>query len=140
MLVGDIMSRGVFTVGLDETLQKVRDLFNSHTFHHVLVVEKGRLVGIISDRDLLKNISPFIDKLSEREQDVATLERRAHQIMSRRPITVTEDTTLREAARLMLDRGVSSLPVVADRNRPVGIVTWRDLLNGMIRRTPADKG
>lgn len=131
MNVDRIMTRGTITIGMDDGVYKVRDLFKEHAFHHLLVVENGQLVGVISDRDLLRNVSPFIGKLSERSEDAATLNRRVHQIMTRKPITISPETDVKEASRVMLEHRVSCLPVVKNDGRVAGIVTWRDLLGGL---------
>lgn len=131
MRVDEIMSTQIVTVGMDDTLHKVAALFEAHRFHHLLVVDGGRVVGILSDRDLLKNISPFVGKLSEREQDVATLKKRVHQIMVRNLITVPETASLTQAADAMLSRRVSCLPVLDERGYAVGIVTIHDLLRAL---------
>jgi acetoin utilization protein AcuB len=129
MKIADIMHPGVLSVTPDTSLRTVRDLFDQHGYHHLLVVEGGRLLGILSDRDLLRNISPFIGRaLGERQQDLATLERRAHQIMTRKLVTVTPSTELGDAVRTMLDARVHCLPVVNERGSPVGIVSGVDLL------------
>jgi acetoin utilization protein AcuB len=137
MAIEHIMSRHVVTVQLDDTLKQVRDLFAAFRFHHVLVLESGRLVGIISDRDLLANLSPFIGKLQEKPIDLASLKKHAHQIMTRHVVTVTPGTSLEDAARLMIERGISALPVIGAEERVVGIVTWRDLLRGAYGIEPA---
>jgi len=126
----DLMSSRLVTLGPDDSVAEVRRLFDEHGFHHILVVEDHRLVGIVSDRDLLRNLSPFIDKLAERSQDLALLNRRVHQIMARRPISLPPDATIDEAACLMQMHDVSCLPVL-DNGRPVGIVTRTDLLRGL---------
>jgi acetoin utilization protein AcuB len=137
MAIEHIMSRQVVTVQLDDNLKQVRDLFAAFRFHHLLVLEHGKLVGIISDRDLLANLSPFIGKLQEKPIDLASLQKHVHQIMSRHVVTVTPSTSLQDAAKLMLDRGISCLPVVNAEEHVVGIVTWRDLLRGAYGIEPA---
>lgn len=137
MAIEHIMSRHVVTVELDDTLKQVRDLFAAFRFHHLLVLEHGKLVGIISDRDLLSNISPFIGKMQEKPIDLASLQKHAHQIMTRHVVTVTPTTSLQDAAELMLARGISALPVIDAEGRVVGIVTWRDLLRGAYGIEPA---
>jgi acetoin utilization protein AcuB len=128
-MLSRIMTKRVVTVKMDDTLQRIRAVFLAQKFHHLIVVDDGRVVGVISDRDLLKNISPFIGQpMMERSQDVNTLSKRAHQIMSRAPVVAREDTPVIEAATLVLRERVSCLPVVDDRMRIRGIVTWRDLL------------
>ena len=123
------MTPHVVTVSMDEGLRTVRQLFEEHRFHHLLVVEGRKLVGVISDRDLLRHISPFLGHdVTERTQDVATLNKRVHQIMIRKPICAHPDMMLQEAVNLILEHRISCLPVVDEQAHPVGIVTWRDVL------------
>ena len=131
MNVEQIMSDELITVEIDDTIRMVKRLFEKHTFHHLLVVEGGRLVGIISDRDLMRSWSPFIGKISERSQDRATLKRCAHQIMTRKPVTAVVEMEVRDAAKIMLENSVSCLPVIQKNGRAIGIVTWRDVLRGL---------
>lgn len=109
----------------------VQQLFKEHRFHHLLVVDDRTLVGIISDRDLLKAISPNIGTMSETDRDRATLNKRAHQVMTSDPISV-RPTTPFAAATLMLEKKVSCLPVTSDQHRLEGILSWRDLLKALV--------
>lgn len=141
MEVRDLMTRKVVTVGMDDRLSTVRKLFEQHGFHHLLVVEHRKVVGVISDRDLFKNLSPFIGKpLAERSQDHATLRRRVHQIMTRKLISVPPETSAEQAASLMLEHDVSCLPVLSLEQRPLGIVTARDLLRWALGEFSARSG
>ena len=72
MLIERIMSKPVVTVTLDDTLRVVKQAFENAKFHHLLVVEEGKLYGVISDRDLLKSISPFIGTVQETTHDKFT--------------------------------------------------------------------
>lgn len=128
MNLGDIMTPLVVTVTPDDTLGAIRTIFNKYKFHHVVVVEAGKAVGIISDRDLLKNVSPFIGKLEERALDAACLHRRAHQIMSRTLVWAPETMPVGEAILIMIGSNISCIPVLDERSRPIGIVTSHDLL------------
>lgn len=128
MTLADIMTATVVTVSMDDSLRSIRHIFEEHKFHHVVVVHAGRAVGIISDRDVLKNLSPFIGKLSERVQDVECLNRRAHQIMTRRLIFAAPETPIGDALAMMIERDISCLPVIDGQGRCVGIVTSRDML------------
>ncbi|QGZ64998.1 CBS domain-containing protein [Paraburkholderia acidisoli] len=136
MQVEKFMTRRVVTVGFDDTLETVREIFAKASFHHLLVVEDGKLQGVVSDRDLLRAISPFIDSVVEQARDLGTLNKRVHQIMSRKPITLRPDSTLPEAVALFLDNKISCLPIVDTEFRPVGIVSWRDVLRYLV---PADE-
>jgi len=130
-VAGAIMSRRLVTVTMDDTLATVQQLFKEHRFHHLLVVENRSLVGVISDRDLLKALSPNIGTMSETDRDRATLNKRAHQIMTRDPVSVRPTTPLATAATLMLEKKVSCLPVTSDEHRLEGILSWRDILKAL---------
>lgn len=133
MTVEQVMTREVVKVSMDDTVAYVRDIFEQHRFHHIVVEENGQVVGVISDRDLLRNLSPFAGKMNERPQDLFLEKRRVHQIMTRNLVSVSPQTPLIEAALKMLDDRVSCLPVVDGRLRCVGIVTTRDLLVWSLR-------
>lgn len=122
------MSQPVVTVALDDTLRVVKQIFENAKFHHLLVVEKGKLYGVISDRDLLKSISPFIGTVQETAHDKFTLNKKVHQIMSRRPITLTPLADVYEAISLFNQYNISCIPIVNEQGAPVGIVSWRDIL------------
>ncbi len=128
MTVDTIMSQNVVTVRPDTALMEIRGLLEREGFNHLLVTEADdTLCGVISDRDVLKAISPFLDTYSEEHRDVKTLSQPASEIMQPDPITATPDTSIEEASRILLDNRVSSLPVVKD-NELVGIVTGKDML------------
>ncbi len=131
MKVSQIMTRRTITIGMDHGVRNAIKIFKESGFHHLLVVKKRKLVAVVSDRDLLRTLSPFIGTLSDRPQDLATLNRRIHQIMAHKLGTVTSDKRVEEAADIMLDHGVSCLPVVAADGHPVGILTWRDIVRAL---------
>ncbi|MGA9026936.1 MAG: CBS domain-containing protein [Steroidobacteraceae bacterium] len=129
MPLRNIMTSRVVTVDMDDRLSVVKDIFDAMKFHHLLVVDSdGKLGGVVSDRDLLKALSPFVGTAAETARDVATLNRRVHQIMSRKPITLPPDASIAEAVRLILEHRISCIPVVDAHFRPVGILSWRDIL------------
>ena len=123
-----IMKAEVATVDMDVPLRSISRMFKEKNFHHVLVVEEGELCGIISERDLLRVSSPFLNTPSEQNRDLATLSRRAHQIMTRKPITIGPEAELEDAVHIMLQKQISCLPVLSSDSNIVGIVTWKDLL------------
>lgn len=128
MNLRDLMTPRVVTVELDDPLEAVKKIFDSVKFHHLLVVEAGKLCGVISDRDLLRALSPYIGTRSETARDAATLQKRVHQIMTRKPVTLAPEATLGEAVKVFLEHRVSCIPVVDATFKPIGIVSWRDLL------------
>jgi acetoin utilization protein AcuB len=133
--VASIMTPDPVRVSMDDTVWQVRQLMARRRFHHVLVAdEKGRLAGILSDRDVLAAVSPAADTPYARASDADTLQRRVHQIMSRAVVQVSPDTPIVDAAAAMLEHGIHCLPV-ADGDRCVGIVTSADLLRWFVDGT-----
>jgi acetoin utilization protein AcuB len=133
MTVAEIMSLHLITVGLDDPLERIQELFHQHRFHHLMVVAGGRLRGVISDRDVLHHVSPFVATAGAQRRDEATLKMHAHQIMTRRPITVTPETDTLVAAAIIIEKGISCLPVVDEHEQLVGVLTWKDLLRSMVQ-------
>jgi acetoin utilization protein AcuB len=130
--VGEIMTSKVVTIEMDDSLAVIRDIFRKVRFHHLIVVDGAKIVGLITDRDFLKAISPYVDTLSETNRDRATLEKRAHQIMSHYPVTVQKSCQIPTAAKLMLDRRVSCLPVTMPDGIIAGVVTWKDMFKAFL--------
>jgi acetoin utilization protein AcuB len=133
MNIDSIMIKRVVTVEMDDSLKTISDIFVNVKFHHLLVVENDKLFGVISDRDLLKASSPFLNTLSEQSRDLNTLRVKAHQIMSRKLVTVTKEASLEDAVRLLLRKNVSCLPVTSPDGRIEGIVTWKDLIKAYLQ-------
>ncbi len=126
--VAEWMTTDPQTVDMDAPLWAIRDVMFMHGCHHVLVVEAGHVVGVISDRDVLRNLSPRADK--ERfatASDLATLNKRAHQVMSRALSSVRPSSSLQEAAALMLEHHINCLPVIDDTGCH-GVLTTADVL------------
>jgi acetoin utilization protein AcuB len=111
MLVVERMTSDPVTVTGQATVEEALATINKHALHHLPVVdERGRLVGIVSEKDLLR----------------ANSEMQVAQVMTRDVVTVTEYTALEDAARVMADRTISSLPVMRN-GKLVGIITETDL-------------
>ena len=134
MNVRTFMSAKVVTVQMDDSLGAVKDIFDTTHFHHLLVVEEGRLLGVISDRDLLRSISPNVDTVAATSTDMASLNRKAHQIMTCKPVTIDEAASITEAVNLFDTHTISCIPVVNAANKPVGIVSWRDVMREVNKR------
>ena len=128
MLVTNIMSENVHCVLPTVTLRELRDIFSRVSYHHLLVVEEQKLLGVISDRDVLRASSPFLDTSEASEQDQALLKTTARDFMSTSLITVRQDTAIDTAVILLLEHSISCLPVVSDDEMIEGILTWKDML------------
>ena len=127
MSIPSVMTHRIVTVQMDDSLAVVKEIFEASGFHHLLVVENEKLVGVLSDRDYLKAISPFLNSISERIRDRASLERKVHQIMTREVITLKVTDTMVSAIGLFNRHKISCLPVIDETGKPVGIVSWRDI-------------
>jgi acetoin utilization protein AcuB len=132
MALGKIMTARIVTVEMDDRLEAVKEIFDTMHFHHLLVVdEHKKLSGVLSDRDLLRALSPYVGSAAETARDLATLNKRVHQIMTRHPFTLRPHSGLAEGVNLLLKNRISCIPIVDDDFKPVGIVSWRDLLRAL---------
>ncbi|TSA54049.1 MAG: CBS domain-containing protein [Planctomycetaceae bacterium] len=141
MSVEKIMSTTVVTVEMDDSLKVVKEIFDNTRFHHLLVVESGKLFGVISDRDLLKALSPNIGTASETARDAASLNKRVHQIMTRKLVMLGQNAGIFDAIDIFINHNLSCIPVVDDGCKPVGIISWRDILKALesLRSNRPDK-
>jgi acetoin utilization protein AcuB len=131
-LVELVMTRNPAVISPDDSLQVAIERMRERDCRRLPVIENGKLIGIVTDRDLRRATnSPFV--MQERWYNEFIL----HQVpvracMSRDPQTVSPSTPLVEAARLMRDRKIGGLPVVEGDNL-VGIVTETDLFRYLIQ-------
>ncbi len=134
MSITNIMSSRIVTVEMDDTLKVVKNIFDHTQFHHLLVIEYEKLCGIISDRDLLKALSPNLDTLAESNHDMSCLNKKAHQIMTRHPVVIKEKASMAQAISLFNQHKLSCFPVVTEKNNPVGILSWRDIFKELEKK------
>ncbi|MEX1221332.1 MAG: CBS domain-containing protein [Idiomarina sp.] len=127
----NIMTRQVTTIGMDETLETLQHIFSRNKFHHVLVVDGTQLVGVVSDRDLLKALSPNLGTAAETMRDLATLNKKVHQVMQRELRTLPPSAGIYDAVRLFNRERVSCIPIVDASRKPVGILSWRDIMRAL---------
>jgi acetoin utilization protein AcuB len=129
--VADIMTPDPVTAVRDTSLGEVLEMMKSHACRQIPVTEAGRVIGIITDRDIrLAMNSSFV--LHERAQDQALLNNvTAEACMTRDPMTVEVSLSAVEAAELLLKYKFGGLPVVKD-GKLVGIVTVSDILKHYI--------
>jgi acetoin utilization protein AcuB len=133
MFVRDRMSSPAVTITPGTSLQAALNLMNEHRFRRLPVVdEKGRLVGIVSERDLLYASPPPATLLSGLALNHLLAEFRVDEIMTRNVLTATLDTFVEDAARLMVDNKVGGLPVVDEDNCVVGVITETDVFRAFI--------
>jgi len=130
--LSEIMSRGLITVDKNASLRRARRILDRHRIRHLLVMDGKRLVGIVTDRDLRQAAPSSKSPLTTSEREEFMDELKVAEVMSRKLITASPDTTVREAARVMVSEKIGCLPVV-NGNQLVGIVTETDLLEVLVR-------
>lgn len=119
--VRDSMTRDVVTLGPEASAAEAWALCDEHNIRHVPVVEEGRLVGLVSDRDL-RDVRGGGDRESDTPRWV-----RVGDMMTRKVVTIHPLDTIEHAAREIYDRKIGCLPVVAD-DELVGIITSADMM------------
>lgn len=118
MMVRDVMTKNPRVVRRDTSVQEVVVTMNKFNISSVIVVPEERPVGIITHKDIIsKIVQPRIPP------DAVT----AREVMSAPVVTISEDASIEEAAKLMAKKRIKKLPVVRD-DKLVGIITSRDLV------------
>ncbi len=126
MLVGERMSRPPVTIGPEMSIHDALALFKKERIRRAPVIKAGKLVGIVSEKDLL-NASPSpATTLSVWEMNYLLSKLTVAEVMTKNVIVVREDTPIEEAARIMADNKIGGLPVLKE-TRVVGIITETDL-------------
>jgi acetoin utilization protein AcuB len=127
MLVGKRMTRNPITVSPDVSIAEAMERMRREKIRRFPVVDKkGKLVGIVTREDLLHASPSSVTSLSVWEVSYLLSQVKVKEVMTRDVFTVTEDVTLEEASRLMVDNKIGCLPVVRD-GMVVGIITESDL-------------
>lgn len=127
--IADVMSTDVETVNADEDLVLADQLMRRNRFRHLPVVRAGKLVGLITHRDLLRAQAKLLTQIGSGEQAVSLA---VGDMMTTDVRTVAPDTSARDAAALLLDHKVGCFPVVRD-GELIGIVTEADFLRWAMR-------
>ncbi len=126
MLVGERMSKPVITISPETPIAEVMNMMKVEHVRRFPVVKEGKLVGIVSDKDIL-NASPSpVSTLSIWEMNYLLNKITVNEVMMKNVMTVTEDTPIEQAARIMADNKIGGLPVMRDGG-VVGIITETDL-------------
>lgn len=117
MQLREIIRTDAVEVELATTLQETAHAMQEHKISSVVVTEEGYLVGILTERDIVKAVAEGIDTTISHVRDY----------MTSAPIAAKPDITVEEAAQIMLENGFRHLPVVDEERQLLGIVSIRDL-------------
>ncbi len=137
MLVRKWMSKNPITIDETASLSDAINLLKQHKIRRLPVLKKGKLIGIISDRDLKEASPSKVTSLDIWELHYLMSKIIVKQIMTKNPVTVSPETTLERAAILMFDNKIGGLPVIDKGNKLVGILTEQDVFKALINITGA---
>ena len=130
--VREYMTTPATVLSQTNTLLDAALLFRRTRFRHLPIVDDGRLVGILSDRDVTRLAPSMLGKMSPEEYNEVFEKTPLEKAMTRAVITVSPDTRVLEAAALLHQKKVGCLPVVEDA-RLVGIITITDMLGLLLQ-------
>jgi CBS domain-containing protein len=123
--VQDWMRENPVTIDPNATLAAAQELMRENEVRRLPVVERGELVGIITNSDILRQIPASIDEGDDDTRLLLT-QRTVREVMTYSPITINPSATIQEAAERMLEYQISGLPVVRN-GKVVGIITESDI-------------
>lgn len=135
MLVKNWMSKNVVSIDVNDSMQDAMRLLKEHDIRMLPVMKKGRLVGIVTDRDLKKASASDATTLEVHELLYLLTEIKIKDIMTKDPITVPPDYTAEETAQVLLENKISGAPVADDNGQVVGTITQTDLFRVLISLT-----
>ncbi|HZE20673.1 MAG TPA: CBS and ACT domain-containing protein, partial [Desulfobaccales bacterium] len=140
MLIKDWMTQDPVTITEDTSMIKAIHHMKERRFRRLPVVSNGKLVGMVTDRDLKEASPSKATSLDVHELYYLLSELQVQEIMSRNPISVSQDDTVEHAAQVMLEHTISGLPVVNEGGQVVGIITQSDVFRAFMHITGALQG
>ena len=139
MLVKNWMSKKVITVDVSDSMQDAIRLLKENDIRMLPVVQRGKLVGIITDRDLKRASASDATTLELHELLYLLSEMKVKHIMTKTPITVPFDYTVEETAEILLSNKISGAPVVDQKGKIVGTITQTDIFRALVSLTGLSK-
>ena len=136
MIVSKWMSKRVVTVDESDTLSEAINTLKRNHVRRLPVLRDNKLVGIVSDRDLKEAAPSRVTSLDMWELHYLLSKIKVKDLMKRRIITISPDSTIEKAAMLMFDNKIGGLPVV-ENEELIGIITEHDVFNAFINITGA---
>ena len=139
MLVGNWMTKDVISVDVNDSMQDAARLIRKHKIKRLPVMENGKLVGIVTDRDLKRASASDVTTLEIHELLFLISEIKISDIMTKDPITIPLDYTIDEAAQILLEHKLSGAPVVDDEGQVAGVITQTDIFRVLVLFTGVKK-
>ena len=140
MLVKDQMTTPAITLTPDTPFQEAVKLMRERQIRRIPIVdEQGKLVGIVSERDLLHAEPSPATSLSIWEMNYLLWKLKVGDLMSKKVITVTPQTALQDAASLLIKHRIGGLPVVDSQQRVIGVITETDIFKAFVALLSAEQ-
>ena len=139
MLVKNWMSKPAITIDADASMHDAIKLLKNHNIKMLPVMEKGNLVGIVTDRDIKRASASDATSLEIHELLYLISKIKIREIMTKNPITVPQDYTVEETAEILLKHNISGVPVVDQFSDVIGTITQNDIFRILISLTGAEK-
>lgn len=132
MFVINRMTKNPMTVSPDTKIDEAANLMKTRGFRRLPVVEDGKLVGFISDRDIMRVAPSPATTLSKWEINSLLAKISVAEIMQKNVISVRSDATIEEAALLMYKNRIGGMPVVSSVGAVVGVITETDIFKALV--------
>lgn len=129
--VNRFMTEPAVSIDLASPAAEVLRLFSVHPFHHLPVVERGKVVGMLSSADVLK-LEAFLPKHGGISAEFLNQRLHIEQLMRRPPITIAGTQSVELATTLMTKHGIHALPVTDSSDKLLGIITTTDIISAML--------
>ena len=140
MLIKDWMAKDVLTVDENTSLMRATRIMKENNIRRLPVVSHGKLIGIVTDRDV-KDASPSkTTSLDIHELYYLLSEMKVKDVMTPSPITLNGDDSLEKAVVIMLESKISGLPVTDNKGQLIGLLSETDVLRGFIHSTGIKDG
>jgi acetoin utilization protein AcuB len=140
MLVKGWMTSDVLTVDEDTSMMKASQIMKENNIRRLPVMRKGKLVGVVTDRDIKEASPSKATTLDVHELYYLLSELKLKDIMSKGLVTIGPEETVEKAAVKMLEHRISGLPVVNDKGKVVGIITQGDIFKVLVSLTGVYRG
>jgi acetoin utilization protein AcuB len=139
MLVKNWMSKKLVTVDANDSMHDAMKLLKENRIAMLPVMKKGKLVGVVTDRDLKHASASDATTLEVHELLYLISKIKVKDVMSKNLVTVPQDYTVEEAAEVLLKQKISGVPVVDDKGELVGVITKDDIFRVLISLTGVGK-
>jgi len=140
MLVKGWMTSDVMTIDEDTSMMKASQIMKENNIRRLPVMHKGKLAGMITDRDIKEASPSKATTLDVHELYYLLSELKVKDIMSKNVITIGPEETVEKAAVKMLEHRISGLPVVNDKGKVVGVITQGDIFKVLVSLTGIYRG